>query len=49
MPKIPIHLLDVYKERRKSTKELHSIDAFIRGSALNTPYDFCLSKLFLPI
>jgi len=34
MPKIPIHLLDVYKERRELTKELHSIGAFIRGSVV---------------
>ena len=34
MPKIPMHLLDVYKERRKLTKELHSIGPFIRGSVV---------------
>jgi len=34
MPKIPMHLLDVYKERRKLTKELHSVGPFIRGSVV---------------
>ena len=34
MPKIPIHLLDAHKERRKLIKELRSIGPFIRGSVV---------------
>ena len=34
MPKIPTRLLDIYKERRKLIKELHSVGPFIKGSVV---------------
>jgi len=43
MPEIPMHLLDAYKDRRKLTKELHSIGPFIRDSVAKLKYS-CRKK-----